>query len=129
MSPVDVRAYVERLEQKGLRYVDATGNAVNVVVVDQLTGLRAACAWAGYGRLQIDDDPTHIVAVCFAVPSRVKGVAMPRGWRFETSLTARHRFVETDRLNEQLEFVRTENGVDVYRDRVTGQEFYVGRSP
>lgn len=127
-TPNDVRGYVERLEQGGLRYIAETGDTLNVAVVDQRAGFMRPCSWAEFGHVQLDDDPTHIVAVCSAIPSQVNGVALPANWRFDTSLTARHRFVATERMAEEMEFVRSENGVDVYRDRATGQEYYVGRS-
>jgi hypothetical protein len=128
MAPNDVQAYVGQLEQGGLLYVGPSGDAVNIAVVDQRTGIIRPCSWAAFAHVQLDDNPAHLVAVCSAVPSRVNRVALPADWRFENSLTARHRFVETERLSEEMEFVRSENGVDVYRDRVTGQEFYVGRN-
>lgn len=127
MSPDDVRAFVERLEQKGLRYADTTGSAVNIVVVDQQTGFRADCTWARFLRVEVDNDPTHRVAICQLIPTRVQGLAVPANWSYANSLSARYRFVPTENLNQELEFVRHENGVDVYRDRRTGQELYVGR--
>ena len=44
------------------------------------------------------------------------------------SLTATGQLVPSDRLAEFLDFVRTDDGVDVYRDRRTGQIVYVGRT-
>src|SRR5262245_29394110 len=53
MAPPDVKAYVEKLEANGLRYDDGRGVAVNVVVVDQRTGFRADCFWAGFTRVPL----------------------------------------------------------------------------
>lgn len=128
MAPNDVRAFVEQLEGGGLQYIGADGNANTIAVVDQRTGFVRPCSWLAFEHAQIDSNPAHVGAVCRAVPTSIEGVAVPAHWRFESSLTARHRFVPTEQLNDQLEFVRRENGVDVYRDRTTGQEFYVGRT-
>jgi hypothetical protein len=128
MAPADVKAYVEGLEANGLRYDDGKGAAVNVVVVDQRTGFRAACSWAGFTRVPLEGDSKRMIAVCYAIPTSVKVVALPEGWNFDTSLSGRFRFVETDKMENEVEFLRREDGVDVYRDRTTGKEFYVGRT-
>jgi hypothetical protein len=56
-------------------------------------------------------------------------IFVPDGWLYEKSLSAKHRFVEAEELSKSLQFVRSETGVDVYRDRETGRELYIGRSP
>jgi hypothetical protein len=128
-APDDVRAYVEALERNGLRYVGADGAAINIVVVDQQKGLLAKCSWARFGHGQLDNNPEHVIALCYAVPSRVQGtIALPANWRFDTSLTARYRFVLSEDLNKDMQFVRHDNGVDVYRDRRTDKLYYLGRT-
>jgi hypothetical protein len=128
MAPPDVREFVQQLEAGGLLYVGQDGNAHTIAVVDQREGLMRACNWLHFERAQVDSDPTHIGAVCRAIPSAVESVAAPAHWNFATSLTARHRFILTDQVDDELEFIRRENNVDVYRDRRTGQELYVGRT-
>jgi hypothetical protein len=128
MAPDDVRAFVGVLESGGLLYVGANGNAETIAVVDQREGFMRPCNWLTFGHAQIDTDPGHVGAICRAIPTSTERVAVPADWNFEHSLTARHRFVPTDQMNDQLEFVRRENGIDVYRDRRTGQELYVGRT-
>jgi hypothetical protein len=116
-----------RLEEGGLRYADETGSAVNVVVVDQQTGFRANCNWARFSHVVVDNDSTHLVAACFLIPTSAHGLAVPSGWTYSNSLSARFRFVPNGELDQQLEFVRRDqNGVDVYRDRRTGQLLYLG---
>lgn len=127
MTPDDAKAYVEALERTGLRYVD-NGAAVDLVVVDQRTGLRAPCDWAAFGHTTWGGDPKQVIAICYAQPSAVEHVTAPDGWRFERSLSANHRFVETDKLPEAMTLVRRERGVDVYADPASGQEFYVERT-
>lgn len=38
------------------------------------------------------------------------------------------RYITANDVKEHLEFVRTQDGVDVYRVKTTGQELYVGRA-
>lgn len=128
MAPPDVRAFVEQLEGGGLLYVGQDGNARTIAVVDQREGFMRPCNWLLFERAQIDADPTHIGAICRAIPSTVESVAVPASWNFANSLTARHRFILTEQVDDELEFLRREDGVDVYRDRRTGQELYVGRT-
>lgn len=127
MTPDDAKAYVEALERKGLRYVE-NGKAVDIVVVDQRTGLRAPCDWAAFGHTTWSGDPKQVIAICHAQPTSVEHVTVPNGWRFEHSLSARHRFVEAERLPETMKLVRREAGGDVYLDENEGREYYVGRS-
>lgn len=124
MTPDDARAYVEVLEREGLRYMEE-GRAVDLVVVDQRTGLCAPCDWASFGYATYGDDS---ISVCGAQPTAVERVTVPDGWSFEQSLSARHRFVEIEKLSEELKLVRRDGDVDVYADAVSGKEFYIKRA-
>lgn len=126
MSPSDAKAYVEHLGRRGLCYA-VDGIAKDLVVVDQRTGMRANCTWALFGSTDWEKDPKRPIVVCAALPTHVDGVVVPRGWIFERSLSARHRYVESSRMGE-MKFLRHEGGVDVYVDPATGDEHYVGRS-
>lgn len=54
-------------------------------------------------------------------------LATPAGWTYDDSLSANFKFVENSEMQEQLKFLGHENGTDVYLDRSTGEEVYVGR--
>jgi hypothetical protein len=127
MTPEDVRAYVEHLESRGLKYLN-NRTPVDIVVVDQRTGPVVQCDWMEFGIIPWDRDAARPVAVCRAKPSRVERIVAPQGWVFENSLSARHRFVPQGKLPDSLKLVRHEPGLVVYRDEQTGEEFYVGRS-
>jgi hypothetical protein len=43
-------------------------------------------------------------------------------------LSAGYDFVPTEQLDKSLVFLRHEGGLDVYFNRVTGKEVYVGRT-
>ena len=103
-------------------------NAVDIVVVDQRTGPCVACNWVTFGRVDWDKDPKRPVAVCRANPTRITQIVAPKGWVFERSLSAQHVFAENGKTPANLKLVRHEDGLDVYGDAETGQEFYVARS-
>jgi hypothetical protein len=55
-------------------------------------------------------------------------LATPSGWQFEDSLSDQFNFVPTGEENERLQFLRSEDGVDVFFDRKTGLEVCIGRT-
>jgi hypothetical protein len=53
----------------------------------------------------------------------------PNGWTFNGSIAERSTFVETGRIPEHLNYLRTEDGLDVYRDLSTGKEVFIPEQP
>lgn len=98
------------------------------MVADQQRGLAAPCDWAEFGRVDWDGDPHKQVAACRAKDSMSNQVVTPPGWEYDGSLSAKFHFVETGWIPEFMDFLRHENGTDVYRDLKTGKEVYVGRA-
>ncbi len=128
MAPTDVKACVQGLERKGLRYTDESHSAVDLVVVDQQNGFLVSCSWAAFRRVEIGKNFEHLIATCSLRDSTLTTVALPAEWVFETSLSAKFNFVETDKMSRDFEFVRREGSVDVYRERSTGKEHFVART-
>jgi hypothetical protein len=124
MSPVDVDEFVRHLESLGLQF-QRQGKAIDLAVVDQRSGPTTDCDWLQFGTVAVDG---HRVAACWATGSEENQLMTPDGWRFENSLSARFGFVAAEAVDGQLEFLRHERGVDVYLNRVTGKEVYVGRA-
>lgn len=127
MTPDATRSYVELLGKTGLVYRGPDDLPVDVVVVDQHHGPMVHCDWLDFGRADWANDPRQPVAVCCARPTNNAGVVAPEGWSYAGSLTANGKFVAGDEIPSNLEFVRHEEGVDVLRDRDTGQQFFVPR--
>ena len=134
MDPGDVQSFVGKLGSLGLRFV-LDGKAQDVAVVDQQQGLTTGCDWLEFGRLPWGEGD-HIAACwLFEGPrvgagahfssSRIK-IATPSGWEFEGSLSQQFSFIPTGQ-SSNLQFVRHEDGVDVYRDPGTGKEQYIAR--
>ena len=125
MTPQDVRAFVTQLEQSGLEFLRSE-NPVDLAVVDQLQGPIRPCDWLEFGHVNIG--PAAKVAACRLIGSQTMELATPNGWKYDGSLSASHGFVPNEDVPKNLEFLRHENGVDVYLDKTSGKEVYIGRT-
>lgn len=127
MSPKDTKRFVSSLASRGLTYLD-DGEAVDLVVVDQQRGLAAPCDWTELGEVPAPGTESEHVVACRAAGSEEQLLMTPDGWTYEESLSANFTFTDTESVPDRLEFLRHEDGVDVYRDKETGEEVYVRRS-
>ena len=139
-SADEAEAYCEALAEAGISFGDEgdegdEGEAADVAVVDQFEGVLTETPWLECARFEFDD-AGHEIAVCWLfegehihgeinLPGEELDVAVPDGWEYETSMSATARFISDDEAAERLEFVRHDpSGVDVYRDRTTGEELF-----
>ena len=127
MAPDDVRFYIEYLEECGLAFI-ADGRAVDIVVVDQMHGPMTPCDWAEFADVPIASSGESTVLACRLKGSKWGQVFKPNGWTYEQSLRCSHGFVPSGKEDKSLSFLRHEGAVDVYLDRVTGKEIFVGRT-
>ena len=125
MIPADAESYIKRLERFGLRYL-VDGLAVDVVVADQQRGFAATCNWAEFGQVSLDEESGRRVAACQAKNSTLTTLVSPAGWQYQGSLSQTFGFVPSDHVDKSLKFLRHENGVDVYLNKLTGKEVYIG---
>jgi hypothetical protein len=137
MSPQDVEEFVMFLRIGGLTFVEE-GKAVDLSVVDMQRGPSMPTDWLEFAHVpyQTDGKP---VAACWLfegpriaagihMKSTTMNIAVPQGWRYEESLSANFGFVPTEDTDDRLQFLRHENGADVFKDRATAKEVFVGRS-
>src|SRR4051794_22231679 len=87
MSPEDVGSFVKSLEVRGLVHLHG-GEAVDVVVVDQLAGPTSRC-----GHVNLGGNPKKRVAACRLAGASAMQVFTPEGWAFEHSLSQTYGFV------------------------------------
>ncbi len=127
MTPADAKEYVVSLEKNGLRHI-REGKSVDIVVIDQNSGVLGQCGWVSVGAAEWNNQAGQTVTVCQMVPSAVDQIVAPAGWAYERSLTAKGRYIPGNNIPESLKFVGTENGMDVFVDAVTAERFYVRRS-
>lgn len=126
MDPEDARRFISSLISKGLAHM-ADGEAVDFVVVDQQRGLSATCEWAEVGSVPVPGHESEEVVACRLAGSDSRVLWTPDGWTYEESLSANFIRTEEASRSERLEFLRHEDGLDVYRDKETGREVYTGR--
>jgi hypothetical protein len=126
MSPVDVESFTKKLTGLGLEFL-RDGTAVDIAVVDQIHGLISACTWLEFGRVPSGDMDDR-VAACRLTGSKSKALVTPLDWKFENSLSSTYAFVPNEHMQKGVQFLRHENGLDVYHNRLTGKEGFVGRT-
>jgi len=126
MSPADAESFVRTLERAGLTHLDG-GKAVDLVVVDQMSGPASPSGWLEFGHVELTSSGGK-VAACRLAGSRVASIMLPEGWEYEGSLSHTYGFIPAGEVDKSLEFLRHENGVDVFLNRLTGREVYIGRT-
>jgi hypothetical protein len=126
MSPVDVESFIKKLTGLGLEFL-CDGAAVDIAVADQIHGLTSACAWLEFGRAPSGDKGGR-VAACRLTGSKSKELVTPLDWKFENSLSSTYAFVPNEHMKKAVQYVRHENGLDVYYNPLTDKEGFVGRT-
>jgi hypothetical protein len=86
------------------------------------------CDWLKVNYFDIDDDPKKRVVAAHLAGEDPDPIAAPDGWTPENSLSHKHRFVTSEAVADKMEFLRRENDVDVYLEKETGKEVFVGRT-
>jgi hypothetical protein len=124
MTPTDVESFIAKLGVVGLVFQEK-GTAVDIAVVDQISGPATPCAWLEFGHVQLKG---HRVGACRHVGSTENIIITPDGWRYENSLSASYAFVPLGAEDKSLRFLRHEEGMDVFLNLVTGREVYMGRT-
>lgn len=125
MSPGDVQKFVNYLESKGL-VSQSNGHCRDIAVVDQQRGFTIPCEWAEFGQIFIDPAKTQKISACRMKGSTQRIVSYPDGWDYESSLSKDYYFVQTENADQELEYIRNERGVLVYRHLPTGKIVYSG---
>jgi hypothetical protein len=128
MTPSDVEAFIRVLEANGFRYL-VDGVAQDLVVVDQQRGPMAACEWIEVGRVSLDAAGCEKVTIARLVGSEVASLSLPNQWDYRSSLSYSFGFsANSSGESPGLRFLRHENGMDVYWDKLSGKEVFVGRA-
>lgn len=127
MAPGDAKSFVNHLEQNGLVFL-REGAAQDLAVVDQHRGLAVTCDWLDFGHIPLDEGMDRLVAACRLRGSSEPMLMHPTGWEYEGSLSQNSGFRSLNEVAAHLEYLGTEDGVDVYRDKNTGEKLYLGRT-
>lgn len=127
MVPQDVGDFIEHLNDFGLIYLE-NGMARDMVVIDQIRGLMAPCEWAEFAFGGYDDDPNKQVGGCSLKGGKEIDLFTPEGWVYEGSLSQSYVFTPDEHGEKSMTFLRHEDGLDVHRSGLTGEEQYSGRT-
>ncbi len=138
MMPWETEVFINRLTEHGLIFL-ADNKAQDIAVVDQQVGPLTECDWLEFAKIShgesggkvsacwLFEGPRTAYGVHFS--SKTMNLAVPPGWEFEDSLSHDFTFVPNEEIEGRLQFLRTENGVNVYLDRETGEEVFGGEQP
>jgi hypothetical protein len=126
MMTQDAKSFVDSLISNGLVFVQ-NAKAIDVVVVDQLHGPACGCDWIECGYLEHFASKIKIKYCRFA-GSKSLQCSLPEGWEYEKSISRKFSYIAEEDMASRLSFVRHEEGKDVFLDRVTGKEVYIGRT-
>ena len=129
MSPDAVRQYVNSLESYGIFYLE-NGEASDLVVADMLRGFTVKCDWAKLYHVPFGDDNLGKIAICQGVEDDDETIFFPDVWEFENSISHKQSsaFIPYEEIEERLEFLRKENGLNVYLDKKTGKEIFISET-
>jgi hypothetical protein len=116
MTPGDADVFVAQLAIRGLVPSRTSGGAEDVAMANP-AGPITECDWLAF--TYWDGIPCAWLAGADRGP-----LFAPAGWSPEKRL----RHMSQAEIRERLEFVRSEGNVDVYREKATGKECYVGRT-
>ena len=123
MAPIDVKAYCDFLGKYG---IGSPENPVDLAVIDQFTGAVTPCDWIETAGQVVEGGGPVLTARL--VGSTDETLVVPEGWSWENSITKNTFFMPNEALKDSMEYVRSEpDGLDVYRDKVTGELRYIGR--
>ncbi len=126
MGNADAEGYIHHLVQQGLRFSTSGGDS-DLVLADQNRGFLSPCDWAEFGQVDWQGDPAKKIPTCRLAGGCAEELVTPDGWKYGGSILEKNQFLSENQVSEFMEFLRTENGVDVYHDLNTGKEIYVGR--
>lgn len=123
MSPYDVGGYIQYLERNGLTFLRSK-QAVDLVVVDQLRGPTTPCDWIKLGYIRLSEHGIQLLAagICEA---DFENLDVPDGWTEENSISASPNFIPNGKTRDELEYLRTENGIKVFKNKRTGKEVFL----
>src|SRR5215471_15269907 len=110
----DARVFLDRLAEKGLT-PSRKNAAEDAALVSAADGLLRPCSWLELGWW-------GQAVIAWLAGTKSGDVHAPAGWSPQRGMQQ----MSAEELKRRLEFVRSEDNVDVYRDRTTGQEMYIG---
>jgi tetratricopeptide (TPR) repeat protein len=119
MTTADAASFITNLESLGFRRPTPEGSP-EVALISQTAGFDHPCDWLELGRAELGDGQSAEVA--WLRGTTLSNLVAPPHWKPD-----RMRRISARGLAEH-EFLGTREGVDVFRDRATGELLYMGRT-
>ena len=119
LSMRDVQFFVEMLESHGLTGASAAASG-DIAIVDQNQGPDPNCLWVDFGHLP--DGIAH----CWLAGEPTGRLIVPHNW--EPGLLDAFEHAPGEPFARRMRFLRTEDNLDWFQDRSTGQLIGVGRT-
>ena len=123
MTPEDVRAMDAHLAGHGITY-EAGGKSRDAAVVDMHAGPLRPCSWLDFRYVERDG---HRLAAARLRGSQDCDLAVPHGWTWEGSLTAKAGFTRTEDLPREMMFITSDGPDDIYWNVRLGAIVHVPR--
>ncbi len=126
-TAAESRNAARTLEQRGLRLVRADGSFEDAAVVHHGVGPGTWCPWLQLAAVRLPSGGRVLAAR--AAGAETTEVAVPRGWSFDRSASAREGVVSLRPADRPLRFLRREPSAAVYVDGFAGEEVRVALPP
>jgi Flp pilus assembly protein TadD len=119
MVPADAAAYIDHLASCGFARPTLDGSP-EVALINQVTGFVLPCDWLELNRIDLGGNA--LTAVAWLKGTVLSQLVAPPHWK--PGMMVR---IATKDLGEG-DFLGTREGVDVFRNKSTGERLYVGRT-
>lgn len=86
--------------------------------------------WLKCSMLKLKDSENEVFACILAGDINFESIKTPAGWSYEKSLSSDEGGfgLSQEEFNARFDFIRSEGNIDIYLDKTTGEEVYVGNT-
>lgn len=126
MTPTDVGVFVRYMEKYGMTHI-SDGKAVDIWVIDQITGPTSECDWAEFGTAVIFNGD-YKIKICTHKDEDGCSLRCPNGWEYENSLSKNGQRMNAETVNDNMEYVGTDGKTETWVNKKTGKKMYIGRT-
>jgi len=123
----DAIEYCQTLRENNLTVV-TNKKSGDYVLVGQLEGPVFQTEWLIFEQMEKADDSTKKIAICRHVGDTKSGLSAPIGWKYDGSFSDKPNFASNEEAEQRLEKIRRRDGVEVYYDKKTRKQVFVGRT-
>lgn len=127
MAHVDAIEYCKTLSANNLNVVTREHDG-DYVLVGQLEGPVIQPDWLQFESMEKADDESKQIAVCRLKGDTRPGLSAPIGWKYKGSMSDKPNFASKEEAEQRLEKIRRRDGVEVYYDKQTRKQVFVGRT-